>query len=738
MSLLGNKRMHNQGAQESMTDYERSKMLRVQENQERLRELGVKNIAKSLASLAVAENTKKRQIKAKVTNEKDVEYNPEDSVDSEENYQVATHVTAPKKLHRRQYIAPMSMNRYANLSKQRVSAPNISRVIPRADGEKTRKIVDANVEKRNQPRVGMTMGELILNKKGSLRKQSKLKHNLRQCNTLITSKSRPRRKLFSVDDDEWENTVRSQDVNEVDKEHDSTHNDENEEIENAIFKSIHNGLEGDDVRTLDLSEDEIPEDGLESDENDDNGHFIFENNQNEIEYGNDSEDGSENEDEDVELVEAQLDGPNMEKSAIPTSRKRGPTMMHAIHVRMSDARENINCNEYGQPVGPVTEEKDTVGKFSRFLGTIARTYSYAPWNKMWEYVLDKYVVPENAKSWVLKSIGACWRGYKCRIKKKHFYKYKDTRTRWKNRPKSIPQKEFAQLLTLWNKKEVMDRCLVLRNIRMSQKNMHTAGPKSFARIREDLSYTNKRTKRLEENMHIDFLEDQPNVTGSGPNWMFDLDFLTNTMNYIPVSVENQVNVDAGSQEHYVAGSSKKDKEPTQEYILLLLHPHRLRITVEDVVQAAQEKPSEDFPKDNDVQDSEDEKLLLKAYGDATRTMPFGRRKEEGSSGYSINKLNTVDHHLSILGTNTIDASTTPHGMYLLNPNMPDLEYDSNVFLNDDIFSGACDNEDMGAKADFNNMDNTIDVSPIPTLRVHKDHPKGQILGDPKSAVQTRG
>ncbi|GJT48811.1 putative ribonuclease H-like domain-containing protein [Tanacetum coccineum] len=116
---------------------------------------------------------------------------------------------------------------------------------------------------------------------------------------------------------------------------------------------------------------------------------------------------------------------------------------------------------------------------------------------------------------------------------------------------------------------------------------------------------NKRTKRVEENMHIDFLEDQPNVAGSGPDWMFDLDFLTNTMNYIPVSVENQVNVDAGTQEHYVAGSSEKDKEPTQEYILLPLHPHRPRISVEDVVQAAQEKPSENFPKDNDVQDSED-------------------------------------------------------------------------------------------------------------------------------------
>ncbi|GJX79961.1 ribonuclease H-like domain-containing protein [Tanacetum coccineum] len=53
---------------------------------------------------------------------------------------------------------------------------------------------------------------------------------------------------------------------------------------------------------------------------------------------------------------------------------------------------------------------------------------------------------------------------------------------------------------------------------------------------------NKRTKRVEENLHINFLEDQPNVAGTGPNWMFDLDFLTTSMNYIPVSVENQDDV----------------------------------------------------------------------------------------------------------------------------------------------------------------------------------------------------
>ncbi|GJU43556.1 putative ribonuclease H-like domain-containing protein [Tanacetum coccineum] len=116
---------------------------------------------------------------------------------------------------------------------------------------------------------------------------------------------------------------------------------------------------------------------------------------------------------------------------------------------------------------------------------------------------------------------------------------------------------------------------------------------------------NKRNKRVEENLHINFLEDQSNVTGISPNWMFDLDFLTNSMNYIPVSVENPVNVDAITQYSYVTGSSGKEKGPTQEYILLPLQPHRTRIPIEDVPPAAHEKPFKSSPKENDVQDSED-------------------------------------------------------------------------------------------------------------------------------------
>ncbi|GJQ90041.1 putative ribonuclease H-like domain-containing protein [Tanacetum coccineum] len=106
-----------------------------------------------------------------------------------------------------------------------------------------------------------------------------------------------------------------------------------------------------------------------------------------------------------------------------------------------------------------------------------------------------------------------------------------------------------------------------------------------------------------------------------------------------------------------------------------------------------------------------------------------------STGANANKSSFV----YLGGKIPIDASTLPNANLPIDPNMPDLEDTFDTLPNDGIFNGAYDDdEDVGAVADFNNMDNTIAVSPIPTLRIHKDHPKGQILGDPTSAVQTRG
>nr|GEW16927.1 retrovirus-related Pol polyprotein from transposon TNT 1-94 [Tanacetum cinerariifolium] len=45
---------------------------------------------------------------------------------------------------------------------------------------------------------------------------------------------------------------------------------------------------------------------------------------------------------------------------------------------------------------------------------------------------------------------------------------------------------------------------------------------------------NKRTRRVEENLHVEFLENKAIEKGSGPNWLFDIDSLTKSMNYVPV------------------------------------------------------------------------------------------------------------------------------------------------------------------------------------------------------------
>ncbi|GKE58756.1 ribonuclease H-like domain-containing protein, partial [Tanacetum coccineum] len=52
---------------------------------------------------------------------------------------------------------------------------------------------------------------------------------------------------------------------------------------------------------------------------------------------------------------------------------------------------------------------------------------------------------------------------------------------------------------------------------------------------------NTRTRKVEENLHITFLENNPNIAGNGPDWLFDIDLLTNSMNYESVTVGNQTN-----------------------------------------------------------------------------------------------------------------------------------------------------------------------------------------------------
>ncbi|GJR11083.1 ribonuclease H-like domain-containing protein [Tanacetum coccineum] len=58
---------------------------------------------------------------------------------------------------------------------------------------------------------------------------------------------------------------------------------------------------------------------------------------------------------------------------------------------------------------------------------------------------------------------------------------------------------------------------------------------------------NIRTRKVEENLHIRFLEDKPIVLGNGPKWLFDIDSLTKSMNYVPVNAGTNSNDFAGSE-----------------------------------------------------------------------------------------------------------------------------------------------------------------------------------------------
>nr|GFB72783.1 ribonuclease H-like domain-containing protein [Tanacetum cinerariifolium] len=73
---------------------------------------------------------------------------------------------------------------------------------------------------------------------------------------------------------------------------------------------------------------------------------------------------------------------------------------------------------------------------------------------------------------------------------------------------------------------------------------------------------NSRTRIVQETLHVNFMENKPNVAGSGPAWLFDIDSLTRTMNYHPVITENQTNSHAGLQD-----IEKAREEGTHTYVL---------------------------------------------------------------------------------------------------------------------------------------------------------------------------
>nr|GEV30196.1 ribonuclease H-like domain-containing protein [Tanacetum cinerariifolium] len=231
--------------------------------------------------------------------------------------------------------------------------------------------------------------------------------------------------------------------------------------------------------------------------------------------------------------------------------------------------------------------------------------------------------------------------------------------------------------------------------------------------------------------HINFKTMNKLVKGSGSTWLFDIDTLTKSMNYQPVTAGNQPNPSAGIQEQFDAEKAREGNP---------------KFEVKKPESAVHVSPSSS--------------AQTKKHDDKTKREAKGKSPVELSTGFrnlsqefeffdnSINEVNATStpvlavgqistnstNPFSVVGPSNTAVSPT-HGkssyvdpsQYPDDPHMPALE---DITYSDD-------DENVGAEADFTNLETAITVSPISTTRVHKDHHVTQIISDLSTATQTR-
>nr|GEU93055.1 putative ribonuclease H-like domain-containing protein [Tanacetum cinerariifolium] len=211
---------------------------------------------------------------------------------------------------------------------------------------------------------------------------------------------------------------------------------------------------------------------------------------------------------------------------------------------------------------------------------------------------------------------------------------------------------------------------------------------------------NSRTGIIQETLHVNFLENKPNVACTGPTWLFDIDSLTRTMNYQPVHAGNQTNSGTGFQDNLDA--EKAGEEVDQSYVLF---PVWLSVGFTMLPLMGRSM------------------ILINKVTTASYTVPtVGQNSINNTNTFSAVGPSNVAVSPTYGQTSNIDASQLPD-----NPDMPGLE---------DIIYSDYENV-VGAEANFNNLESSILVSPIPTIRIHKDHPVSQIIGDLSLTTQTR-
>nr|GEU97420.1 hypothetical protein [Tanacetum cinerariifolium] len=125
----------------------------------------------------------------------------------------------------------------------------------------------------------------------------------------------------------------------------------------------------------------------------------------------------------------------------------------------------------------------------------------------------------------------------------------------------------SKLITTFWAEAVNTACYVQNRVLVAKP--HNKTPYELFRVRL-LEYTTLEQEKVEENLHIRFLEDKPSIVGNGPKWLFDIEVLKNSMSYVPVIADTNSNDFIGTKETICKGHSRKEIGSSQDYILMPL------------------------------------------------------------------------------------------------------------------------------------------------------------------------
>nr|GEY26001.1 putative ribonuclease H-like domain-containing protein [Tanacetum cinerariifolium] len=163
---------------------------------------------------------------------------------------------------------------------------------------------------------------------------------------------------------------------------------------------------------------------------------------------------------------------------------------------------------------------------------------------------------------------------------------------------------------------------------------------------------NKRTKKIEENLHVDFLENRSIEKGTGPDWLFDIDTLTNFMNYVPVVV-------AGTSSTNISGIKEdvhqavKEKESPLIFIALLNWFHVAQMATSN--EAA--KKDDAIPDNNAPQKEQEEVNEDKEVPKSSRNSnPTASTKVSSNDSFELASSSTVETKVLTVSTHVPTCS----------------------------------------------------------------------------------